>query len=715
MMQLHALLIFIAALLACPQVAPQSTILSVSVFNSCTNVALTNATLNCTKTAGRVTIVNVLVEASGNTATTGFDFAVTAVPSSADQIQRDTTDTCTITGSNGQCSVTNRVRFFFTAQRPVIRNKLIPVSGLLRNPFQIPWAYTYLQKINKPAGVDDSSLCYFSRTYGMAGSAKTPSNATISNLFTDPTKNANCIRCADGTPSSSVQNTCTNALAYSLQCLRAGPRSVYENVQLIAQFCELAPLCSVYAISRNPEVVGRLNVTAVNTATGETIELTLDSVGSQSSIADPQGRLLISVVGDVSANAYVAPSIPGLIVVCNQSGSINMVPDGFNPSTNPWRLANERAGFNNKYRLPTSGVIKALSGKPCDSFCGYYYIPPVEAQAVGARCGCLGVDPNLYAYPPDSLYFDYYDLYSRVDQNKISTPTMKLGDLKKLGNVFTCVPGFGSNFGNINVTTPCNANGYMKVNDGNTDLNVPEHMPPGYNMPEPRSWLQDLYYYTEVDTPISYQVQIQGSVEFLGIVGTVSKGAIDPVLSACYVNNTNPSFIQPSLTVRVNNLSPSNSQSSFSIFTTCTGGLEAQAQVNTQTLSGGTGQLVVIPVRLGAFQLSDDAACTVELYSSSALVDPRSVRMQALTLGCLYKTTIDPTPPPIPFNISQFAVDRKPPGSAVTGDKTSSQIAAYIILGTFIAAMVVIFVTVIVGCTFNLSSRNTLKRVGIKT
>jgi hypothetical protein len=701
----------------------QSSVLTVSTYQPCINIALEDATLNCSKTAGRVTVVNLLVEASGNTPTSGFDFQITTTPSSADQVQRNTADTCTLVGANGECSVTNRVRFFFTAERPVVRYKLTPVTGFLRNPFAVPWAYVYVQNVNTPRGIDDSSLCFFVRTYSLVGSAKTPSNKTINDIFINDRKNANCIKCTGGTAPAGVQNVCNNALAYALQCwdgqytIDPATMSViplYRSAEIIAQFCELAPLCSAFTLSRRPELVGRLNITAVNTVTGQEISLSLDSIGTRSSVADPQGRLLISVVGDVTTNSYIAPSILGVIILCNQSGSIEMVPEGFRPSTNPWKLANERFGFDSSYRLPTSRNINLISGRMCDDHCGYYYITPDQAQALGMGAGKLGVDPNLYAYPPDSLYFEYYDRFSQTNQNKLLTPTLRLGDIKKVRNVYTGVPNFGANYGNIEITTPCDANGYMRANDGNKSLNNPQHMPPGYNMPSPRSWIQGNYMYMEVDTAVSYQVQIQGSVEFLGVIGTVSKAEIDPKLSACYVDNTNPTVVNASLLVRVNNVSPSNSQSSFTLATTCTGGLVAQSQVNTKTLVGGTGELVRVPVRLTAGALTEDAACTVEMYSSSALVDPRSVRMQSVTFGCIYRSSVVPIPTSLPFNITDFQVDRRPPGSDVSGDKESSQIVFYImvsILGVLVFGGVT---ATVVGCVLNLASQKKLKDAGVK-
>jgi hypothetical protein len=670
----------------------QATLLAVSAFQACVQASFAGASLNCTDTQKEVTVLDILVEPIDGPARSQFVFELTTLPPNAQTTQYSTSNECVAVGADGRCVVSDPTIITVTTTSPVLSYQLRPVVSGITNPFQVPYAYYYLLGLSKPSGSSNDDRCLFRRTYSSVKGGSPPNEQAILKTFQDPALNAQRIRCDPerGDAPTGVAGQCKTTLVYELECFKSSGKSYSQPAKLSAQFCQLAPTCTVYQIVNPPAVVGEITVSAYNARNGN-VTIVLQNFGAGSSKSDPAGLMVVSVEAAVSVDAFYGPNMRGVIIMCNDDGSdtIDMVPDGSAPFVNPWTLAKNAGLLDPSYKLPVKEIIELLSGRPCGVHCLWYFVPPRLAQALGTTCGKYGVGPDIYSFIPDELFINYFSTIEVEDAVGI-----KLGDLTKIANVLTCVPGFGYEFLGLTSTTACSANSYFKKIMNNPLYTKPEHMPPGWDASDPNQWISNNRLFYSLGSELSgFELIIKTSGKFVGVKTSVVKASIDVDLSACWIDL---SVTPPNGTIylRVCNDAPDrgtrDNDAAFEVTTTCAvgSGLSPQARLFTEVIRPQTCIVQEIGVRVVSSTVQQNGRCTSTVYAAGSTVDPRSVIMQSVEVGCIANPSLPP-PSSRAINISRLEPVVLPPPSSQNKGDTEDVLWGWI---AFIGAVIVFVV-----------------------
>jgi hypothetical protein len=561
----HATL-FSMALIACTANA-QIDILGISSFTPC----IDSGDFTCSDES---TVVNLRVQNTEGSSSSSFLFDLTVVPADPTDIQFGSGIECQ-SDLDTPCLITTPAKVTFSMGPSALRYHLKDDPS-----FFVP--YTYLANIVGSVDLTDPGNsacadceCELASSYHTTQVAST---ATIVNetLFTDPNANFDHYRC----PYTTIDSTdpfpedlptpqpiahgsgTESTMNYRFKCKcpndstcgaivdddDGDPSSTRFLPTVSMEFWQQRPLCRVYAIENPPEVVATIIVDITvrdprvfNSTITESVNVTSIQEGLQGATAfSPNGFFQLKILNPLTPTGRFGPDIPGYIVVCSEStldpGRIDMLPVGVENNDahqNPWPTLDD-----DPIKLPIPFNVKQMAREDrltvqgTDDFAMFYYINPRDGVGIGRCCGCLGVDPNLYAHPPTILEGNRLRTVPPVTFPYKNLIGASQGGLGGLQNFLTCIPNFGLGYRSIDPTTPCEAisdfityqeqlralEAEGKINEARS-IRVP-HLPLQWNNLAPNFWVSDsskyLYYEPGQINSIAIEAELVVSGDFLG-------------------------------------------------------------------------------------------------------------------------------------------------------------------------------------------------------
>ncbi len=654
-------------------------IYAVSSFQSCFDVSVTGAALNCTDSGGLATVLDVGLSASDNqSSTTDFLVKLSTIPPDSTSTQLQTANTCQVPTSDGQCQTSTYTEIRFNVSKPILEYTLLTTNGRTRNPFTVPYAYlVYFCPQNSVTTAQANSFCGLINVQSVIySSPDIPDGTTIHNTFYNATLNEQFIRCRNSPPGIpaplNVSTTSTNIMTYTFSCL-AGPDLF--TARYVLEFYSLAPMCQVWEIQNPPSIYAAITINA--TGQGATQVWTLESIGPGSSKASPEGNIIARIEAVQSPSGNFGQDIPGLIITCTDNDTIpfDMSVPGTPPQINPWSYKEViDPTFNKTFRLPTPANIQALTGV-VQTHAMFMHVNTEKSKAYGENCGQEGVAENIYEFPPPQLYFANYVSRYGESTGPTSLP-IPYKDIVSFENILTCVPGFGFSYLGINTTTPCNALGifldleeYMITND-KVLYRIP-NLPAIYNPGKPNMWISNgTLYFEPPPKDLTFEVVVSFAGSFVGIGAKVANAQINTALSSCYVSTadgacgntlTSVNATNCAMYVTVCNTSPPGVYGFYSVQTTCASDSNLAPSSLFQpiiaNLPGGNCTLVTIPLIIDGTELGPNPVCTVTIYSNSFSIAPESVINDVESFLCsVNNATNTNLPVPPKYNISSIPI-----------------------------------------------------------
>lgn len=552
----------------------------------------------------------------GNVNTATFNAALTTVPNqNSDEQQLGSGTTCPAANED-RCQTTTPAQIKVTASESVLIYEMQDISGPDGGEFFVPYNYYYVPSATVVGTTDpdfngaaedllDTSTytnvqCRFQSFYYSTGEVSiSGQNAVNSTTFFTDILNKQQLRCpttAQPPFNPTSEQTAKGAVHYDFLCTytRQGNQcqsgQCQVNLEYTAFFEPLGPFCRVYQLTNPPSLGINIEVTITTPTASETLAIQTVTVGldGSSAISQPNRLVAATILGPLEPDGLIGPDLPGMIVVCNgdvdNPGVLNMVPDtvqqtggAFSTDSlayNPW---NGRPQTPNTATCPFTGEAypQFPLPEPCgmsflfpnDPWAMWYYVPPSLVPTFGLQCGTNGVDPSLYQHPPPSMQFNSLlranGATVPVSQVIPSTQCIGSGQSQVCGtgeisNVFTCVPGFGIGYLDLDTETSCNIMAsYRDSSDTMAQLNATQgvnaarsflapHVPLQWDNVSPNQWIRDRGFYYQ---PISDSTGIEMTVSIVGQLvdypQTTTNGYLvttGPTATFCTLNVTGTAF-----------------------------------------------------------------------------------------------------------------------------------------------------------------------------
>lgn len=511
-------LVAVSLLACCSSVHGQVNILSVSSFRECVFTGNSSTGLNCGASEFATTIDLEIFTPSGtsadNVSTATFNVDLTTVPNqNSDEQQLGSGIRCPAE-SEDQCQTTTPAQITVTASESVLIYEMQDITGTDEGEFFIPYNYYYVPVATVVGTTDDAFSgaaedlldsstyhnvqCQFLSSYYSTGEVDLGGQSTIdTRTFTTKILNDQQLRCpttAQPPFNPPTQQKAEGALHYEFSCTYTRNTAQCQsggcqvNLEYSAVFEPLGPFCRVYALTNPPSLGVNIEVSITTPFTTETLQLQSVTIGADGAtgVSEPNRLVSATILGPLTPDGLIGPDLQGYIVVCNgdeeNPGVLNMVPDTVQQTSgtfdtdslafNPW---NERPQTPGTDTCPFTGedYPKYPTPEPCglsflfpdDPWAMFYYVPPSLTPTYGRQCGQNGVDPALYQHPTPQLQFN-----SLLRANGATLPVQQLipstqcigsgvdevCGLGEISNVFTCVPGFGIGYLDLDTETPCN-------------------------------------------------------------------------------------------------------------------------------------------------------------------------------------------------------------------------------------------------------------------
>lgn len=641
-------------------------ILSVSSFQSCFDVSTTGGSLNCTDSNGLATVLDISLDSSEN-ATTPTDFFVklTVLPPNENSIQLQTSDTCQIPTSDGQCQTSSYTEIRYSITAPVQQYTLLPTNGRTRNPFTVPYAYLlYWCPQNELIGIANTAVCTLMNVQSVIySSPDTPDSETIQRTFYNTTLNEQFIRCGNNAPAPlNVSTSSTDMLTYTFVCSGT-------TIRFVLEFYSLAPMCQVWQVQNPPAVYSVITINATGQGFSQVWNLT--SVGQGASAASPLGNILARIQNIESPSGNTGEDISGLIITCTDNDTIpfSMMVPGTTPQTNPWTYKELiDPTFNKTFRLPTPENIAALSGVAQNNSM-WMFVNTETSRGYGENCGQMGVAENIYQFPPPALFYtNYAARYRSFD--------LTYAEILKFSQIMTCVPGFGFPYLGLTTVTPCNAVSQFRLlqdlmNSTGKPIYKIDNLPLLYDPVNENMWItNNTLFVSPPPRGISFEIVTSFAGSFVGVGAKVPTASINTAYSSCYVSTADGgcgASIQSinetncAIYVTVCNTSPVGFPGFYSLGTTCTSdsGIAPLSSLFNPEISNLGGQnctMVTIPLLITGV-LGTSPTCTVTVYSNAFGIVPQAVKLSTATFTCGVNNATRANPPvPMKYNLSDIPV-----------------------------------------------------------
>lgn len=691
-------------------------ILSETSFQSCFTVSVNGLKLSCSQTSEIATVLDLRVTPSETQeADEVFTINLSTLPPDALSTQVKTSNKCQIATPDNKCQTTPNTVITVTASKPVLQYSLSEFAGTFTHPFSVPYAYYFLQTLTSKETINANAKCVLTRTSTITTGVTTPTSSQIQSDFTNVTANAQRIRCGQNaqTPEDGVAALATNILQNVFTCYN-GADTNGDGVTVTSEFLRIEPQCTVYQVKNPPKVVSRVTVTATNVIGTQTIEL--DSIeNTVGSSAD--GRVIAKIQNVQSPSGKYGDNLGGLVVVCTDTDDamLNMAPPNQPIGTNPFTFRESvDSSFNASNRYPTPSTMAQIL-QTNTKYSMWYFVNTTTSPAVGENCGQLGVNPNIYASPPQDMFFEYYltPLFT-TSNDQTQAFEIPYTSLLNLGNLLTCVQGFGFPYLDIAVDTPCAAMDKFNSFEAASNPGLRENLPVFYNPKKPNMWLDGVagnYLYMEPPPrDLAFEVSLNFAGSFVSIGAKVQTGKINDAASACIIS-TDPSACSTivdanstlcALHVQVCNPSTTGVSGNYLLSTTCTSDsgitpVGSAAGISIIGLAASTCENVVIPLAVVGTLSSDPAPiCDCTLYSNEASVDPTSVILWETQFSCVVSDSFMLPPSGISPNITLAPGTQSAPQPGV-GDGSSN--TALIVFISIIAVVSIIVIGEILWIT----------------
>lgn len=685
-------------------------ILSVSSFESCFTVSVNGLKLTCSQTSEIATTLDLRVTPSETQETDEvFTVNLSTLPPDSLSTQVQTGNKCQIATSDDKCQTTPNTIITVTASKPVLQYSLSEFAGTYTHPFSVPYAYYFLQTQTASSSLQSTAKCVLTKTATTTMGSTPPTSAQIENDFNDPTRNAARIRCGSNAqvPDDGASATATNVLQNTFTCYNEGSNSG-EGVTVTSEFLPIQPQCTVFQVNNPPKVVSRVTVTVTNAVGTQTIEL--DSLDNTAGVSS-DGRVIARIEDVQSPSGNFGDDLTGLVVVCTDSDDVilNMAPENQPIGTNPFKFRETVDGlFNASNRYPTPATIAQLI-QTNTKYSMWYFVNRTTSPAVGENCGQLGVNPNIYAAPPQDLFFEYY-LTTLFTSSNEQTQAFEISysALQNLGNLLTCVQGFGFPYLDISVDTPCSAMDKFNTFEQNGDPSLRENLPVFYNPKNPNMWLDgtkgNYLYYEPPPRDLAFEVILNFAGSFVSVGAKVPTGKINEAASACTLSTdpsacgtiTNANSTSCAIHVQVCNPSTTGVSGNYLLSTTCQTGsnvvpVGSAAGISVLGVAADTCVNIIVPLAIiGNVDATTTPACDCTLFSNEGSVDPNTVILWETTFECVVSDMFVLPPSGIAPNLT-IAPGTQPPPPPGGGDGSSNLVMTIaIVIAAIVLAVVVL-------------------------
>ena len=691
-------------------------ILSETSFQSCFTVSVNGLKLSCSQTAEIATTLDLRVTPSETEeADEIFTVNLSTLPPDALTTQIKTSNKCQTPTSDNKCQTTPNTIITVTASKPVLQYPITELAGTATHPFSVPYAYYFLQTLTSKETISASAKCVLTRTSTITTGVTTPTNSQIQSDFTNATANAQRIRCGQNaqTPEDGVASSATNILQNTFTCYNPDDNDG-NGVTVTSEFLRINPQCTVFQVKNPPKVVSRVTVTVENIVGTQYIEL--DSI-ENTAAASSDGRVIAKIQNIQSPSGKFGDNLVGAVIVCTDTEDtmLNMAPPNQPIGTNPFTFRESvDNSFNASNRYPTPSTMAQIL-QTNTKYSMWYFVNGTLTPALGENCGQLGVDPCIYARAPQDLFFEYY-LTPLFTSSNDQTQAFEIpySSLLNLGNLLTCVQGFGFPYLDISIDTPCQAMDKFNTFEAASNPGLRENLPVYYNPKRPNIWIDGAagnYMYMEPPPRnLAFEVSLSFAGSFVSVGAKVQTGTINDAASACTISTdpsacstiTNANSTLCAIHVQVCNPSTTGVTGNYLLSSACDpdGGVSpvgSAAGISIIGLAASTCENVIVPLAVtGSVSTTSAPTCNCTLYSNEASVDPTSVILWETQFSCVVSDSFTLPPSGILPNISIAPGTQTAPQPGV-GDGSSN--LALIIFISVIAVVSVIVIGEIVYIT----------------